>query len=1059
MEHCYTFHPALVLRTPALPLAAAPTQAAEWLADPAFREALYLASPSLLTEAERWQRGEMQDSKKEARLLAALGRYHSRMRSRCTPFGLFAGCSVVGWGPESRLRLNPAATTRHTRLDMHYLCALAAHLAAQEPLRSRLHYAPNSSLYDLGHELRYVEYSVGEGEYQLSGLEATEALRQVVAASAAGQTRRGLALALLGAPAAPNADQCAVVASTWLASTDDADLPEALDFIDALIEAQLLVSELEPTVTGPEFMAHLGQVLARLDDPAAPDDRLAALRTVLDEVGARLHSLDAHPDCPNSATAYAALETVLAPLGVPLESGRLFQVEMMPGVQAGSALATSHQTALLAGLQVLGHLTPPTAQARLIEFTQQFAARYEERAVPLLEALDSESGISYSDYGRDAYAPLVEGLTLPDSLAPVNAPALTAAQHLLASRLRAAEHTGAYTIDLTLAEVAHLPSVADAMPPSFSVLFRVLAGGQLLVESAGGSSAANLLGRFAHASPAIAAVVRNVAAAEQDHNPAVVLAEICHLPTNRLGNILQRPCFRAFELPYLAQAACPPEGRLALQDLTLRLRRGQLELHCRRTGYQVIPRLGSAHNYTHQALPVYQLLCDLQTQGLQASLGVSWETIAPDARFRPRLTHQGVILLPASWKLLATDLAPLLAPLLAPNAGGWAAFRQRWQLPRFFTLAEADNELLIDSDDLRSVQEWLALVRPLPSVLLKEFLFDPATCLVRDAADRPYANQFIASLVRTTPCYSSQAGHATHSNLPPQTVARSFALGSEWLYYKLYCGLKVADRLLTEALAPLTEELLADGLIDKWFFIRYADPEPHLRLRLHLTQPAALGPVVQAVAGRLAPYRASGGLWKTQTDTYQRELERYGPSTIELAESLFYYDSRRLLARLAWPEHTPHLGSDLAHAGWLGAARSIDELLVAFGCNLARRLALLTQWRAAFAHEFAVDKPMRLQLDARYRQHRAALRTALAPAHSAGPDALPLAGLLPEVANQLLARHAKGRLEVGLDALLGSYVHMLVNRAVSTRPRLHELLVYDFLTRYYQSEVATSSFP
>lgn len=1037
MEQLYTFHPALVLRTPALPLAeATPGTAADWLADAGFREALYLASPPLLAEAERWQRGELRDAKKEARLLAALGRYRARMRSRCTPFGLFAGCSVVGWGPESRLCLDPAATTRHTRLDMHYLCALATRLAAQEPLRSRLRYMPNSSLYDLGHELRYVEYSYGEGrppegEHQLSAVEATEPLRQVLAASRGGQSRRGLALALLGPPETPAGPE------------DEAALAAALDFVDALIEAQLLVSELEPTVTGPEFLPHLRQLLARLDDPAAPHAGLAAVQAVVADVSTRLVALDATPARPNSTAAYAAIEAALEQLAVPLEAGKLFQADWLPGVRAGSTLAARQQASLLAALRVLGHLTPATTQTRLAEFKQQFAARYETRAVPLLEALDSESGISYSDYGRHAYAPLVEDLALPSPVSALAAPTLTAAQQLLASRLRAAEQAGDYTIDLALAEVQHLPSVLDALPPSFSVLFRALDGEHLLLESAGGASAANLLGRFAHASPAIAEIVHTLAATEQAHNPGVALAEICHLPASRLGNILLRPCFRAFELPYLAQAACPPAGRLALQDLSLRLHRGQLELRCSRTGHRVIPRLSSAHNYTGQALPVYQLLCDLQTQDLQVSLGVSWDAVAPSARFRPRLTHQGVVLLAASWQLAATDLAPLLAASAGEASEAWAAFRRRWQLPRYFTLAEADHELLVDAENPASVRDWLALVRARPGVLLKEFLFDPATCLVRDPAGRPYTNQLIASLLRTTPCYSAAGSAAGPRPGAPTAVPRAFELGSEWLYYKLYCGPKVADRLLAEALAPLTEGLLDRGWVDKWFFIRYTDPDPHLRLRLHLPTPAALGAVVQAVAAALAPYKGSGGLWKIQTDTYQRELERYGSSTIELAESLFYYDSRRLLARLADPAPT--------HVGWLGAARGIDELLAAFGCDLPRRLALLTQWRTAFAREFAVDKPLRLQLDARYRQYRGALHAALAPPPPAEPDSLPLAGLLREVATQVLALHTQRQLEVPLDALLGSYVHMLVNRAVSGRPRLHELLVYDFLARYYQS--------
>jgi hypothetical protein len=41
-----------------------------------------------------------------------------------------------------------------------------------------------------------------------------------------------------------------------------------------------------------------------------------------------------------------------------------------------------------------------------------------------------------------------------------------------------------------------------------------------------------------------------------------------------------------------------------------------------------------------------------------------------------------------------------------------------------------------------------------------------------------------------------------------------------------------------------------------------------------------------------------------------------------------------------------------------------------------------------------------------------------------------------------------------MDQLVGSYVHMHINRLMPTNQRLHELLIYDFLARHYQSAVA-----
>jgi len=51
---------------------------------------------------------------------------------------------------------------------------------------------------------------------------------------------------------------------------------------------------------------------------------------------------------------------------------------------------------------------------------------------------------------------------------------------------------------------------------------------------------------------------------------------------------------------------------------------------------------------------------------------------------------------------------------------------------------------------------------------------------------------------------------------------RTFIIGDEWLYFKVYTGYKTADTLLTDTVFPLSQYLLKEKLIDHWFFIRYA---------------------------------------------------------------------------------------------------------------------------------------------------------------------------------------------------------------------------------------------
>ena len=126
------------------------------LRTPAIREAIFVASPDLDRAIERWLT-DPADPRAEATERAVM-RYVTRMASRATPFGLFAGSGVGASGETTHLAVSArAACRRHTRLDMDYLVALADALARDPALAPMVRYTPNSSLYRSGDRWRLVE--------------------------------------------------------------------------------------------------------------------------------------------------------------------------------------------------------------------------------------------------------------------------------------------------------------------------------------------------------------------------------------------------------------------------------------------------------------------------------------------------------------------------------------------------------------------------------------------------------------------------------------------------------------------------------------------------------------------------------------------------------------------------------------------------------------------------------------------------------------------------------------------------------------------------------------
>ena len=212
-----------------------------------------------------------------------------------------------------------------------------------------------------------------------------------------------------------------------------------------------------------------------------------------------------------------------------------------------------------------------------------------------------------------------------------------------------------------------------------------------------------------------------------------------------------------------------------------------------------------------------------------------------------------------------------------------------------------------------------------------------------------------------------------------EPVRRSFPPGSEWLYAKLYAGPVTLDQVLRDVIQPVIETALPTGAVDRWFFVRYGDPDWHLRVRFH-GRPARLHdellPALQAAA---APLLDDGRLWRFQLDTYQREVERYGGTEgIELAERLFHADSEAVLALAT------RLSEDArGDVRWRIALLGIDLLLADLGFDLDTRRAVISRARDSFASEFHVDASFRHQLGTKFRPERAGLVALLDPTSDA----------------------------------------------------------------------------
>lgn len=267
-----------------------------------------------------------------------------------------------------------------------------------------------------------------------------------------------------------------------------------------------------------------------------------------------------------------------------------------------------------------------------------------------------------------------------------------------------------------------------------------------------------------------------------------------------------------------------------------------------------------------------------------------------------------------------------------------------------------------------------------------------------------------------------------------------FIPGDEWLYYKIYCGVKTTNLLLIEVIEPLIEHLKAVNFIENWFFVRFSDPDPHLRLRLKAKNQNYIGMIIQYFCKELKVYVVDGVIWRIELDSYVRELERYGNDTIIFAEKIFCADSELVLRLLKiGNSHEVHL--------W-GVLRSVENFLDLFEFDKEGKKKFYEIGASSFNREFYVHNKYLSTL------RRICIEKNLISLHSKkeklGEDyELVLAAINDRddvskvVAKKLVQLDNAHELHVPLLKFIQSCIHMFYNKAFDSFQRRLELIGYN----------------
>lgn len=667
--------------------------------NPLLQEAIYLASPNLYKELFKWISHEKQFSKKEQqRLINTFLKYFSRMSSRCTPFGLFSGVGLGIFGNEnSTMCVNTSPKFRDTKLDMHFLCALSQHLLTIPKIKKNILFFPNSTIYKIGKKIRYLEYESknGKRDYIISSAPFSEELKTIIDFSKDGKTFDQLISTL---------------------ANDEFSQDDVQEYVEELIDNQVLISELEPNVSGDDFLDILILILERIE---ASNEK-----EILISIKNKMIALDLH--FGNSDLVYLEIEELIKKLNVSYDQNYLFQTDLY--FDQKKQLSYLWKKELKKGISILNKITEASEQSYLNDFKKAFYKRFENEEIQLSYAMDTEVGIGYrQDLSTLGVHPYVEDLIIPSLKQKQKLEIkLNSFQILLNQKLQGALLEKCTLINLVDEDLEDFDENWDDLQETMSFMTEIISEGghEKLYLNHGTGSAGKLLGRFCSEKSDIRNFVKEISIKEQELNSNKILAEIIHLPESRIGNILRRPQIRNYEIPYLGNSTVPKESQISIDDLYLSIRNNKLILRSKRLNKEIVPCLTNAHNYYSNSLPTYHFLCDFSTQDTRSSLLFHWGGLIHIYNFFPRVEYRNIILSKAKWKISLQEINHFVSLMnekeqLMNEVKNW---RKKRQIPKWIQWIKSDNTLLINLENSDLVTMLLSSIKNEKTVLIEEFL-------------------------------------------------------------------------------------------------------------------------------------------------------------------------------------------------------------------------------------------------------------------------------------------------------------------------------------------------
>ncbi|MBB6037673.1 lantibiotic dehydratase [Phytomonospora endophytica] len=836
---------------------------------PGFAEALYEASPVLAGRVDAIRNAAEVSPKNAQGAVLSVLRYLLRASGRATPFGLFAGVAPARVAQAGHALIG----TRHqprARLQAAWLSAVIDRLESIPAVRSQLLVTANNLIVERDGRLLLTR----------SGTTAKDSPIQVsVRATSPART----AIAMAAEPIS-----VAELEGKLAAAYDEAPSASVAALLNALVSQRLLITSLRPSMTSTDPLAHLAQALEACGATDIPE--AAVVLESLNEIRQIVVTQDRASTPAGRHTERTRLDACTSAVASIAGSAVAIDLKLDAKVTVPESVAVE----AAAAATVLTRLARPPAP-EWVAWHGRFLERFGLGAlVPVTQAVDEGTGLGFPVGFGDGPPGRRAAITSRDERL------LALAQHAALRRQR----------EVVLDEALIAELAGDTRPglagvqPSTEITARVHARGT--EELNRGAFTLAITGVSRNAGTTTGRFLDLLDSADRDafttaygsmpmRTRGALPVQVCTaLPYTATENVARAPQVLP-HLLVLGELRPSHHAHLALDDIAVTADAHRLWLVWLSHGRVVEPLLFNAVEPSRYLFPLVRFLTEAPGALGTACHGFEWGQAAARLPFLPAVRFGRTLLAPARWRVSKHELPgrPVNPQTFKEAVEHW---RETVACPARVYLGDGDRRIGIDLTEPACHELVRSDLESLGQATLRAAPPDDA-----DGWTSGHVHEIVIPLAATS---SGVDG-------PPQPPGRDRVVqvrehgrppgGRDGLYVKVYSAANLHDAILTDHLPRLLSVL---DPATRWWFLRYADPEPHLRLRLEALADRS-GETTASVHAWMQRLRTAGLASRMVFDTDFPETNRFGgENALTAAEIYFAADSAAALTQLTLDRDT-----------------------------------------------------------------------------------------------------------------------------------------------------------